>query len=77
MDIFSCCTTKEERTIYVIGNPTNVKHDIHVIQTETGTLEGMPILWQRFMDSPITKDELSKNPYKPIKPTTILLDQDK
>lgn len=47
----------------VIGPPTNVIRDIHVIKNaETGQLEGLPTAWMRQIGNQITKAEQSNNP---------------
>ncbi|KAK4881280.1 hypothetical protein RN001_004599 [Aquatica leii] len=47
----------------VIGHPTNVIHDIHVIKNkETGQLEGLPLAWQRQIGNLFTKAEQNNNP---------------
>lgn len=47
----------------VIGKPTNVNHDIHVIKNEeTGQLEGLPSAWIRQIGNQISKDEQSRDP---------------
>ncbi|XP_018324231.1 serine/threonine-protein kinase PAK 3 [Agrilus planipennis] len=47
----------------VIGNPTNVIHDIHVFTNkETGQLEGLPLAWQRQIGNLFTKAEQNNNP---------------
>ena len=47
----------------VIGNPTNVNHDIHVSKNAvTGQLEGLPSSWKKQIYHQITEDEKNRNP---------------
>lgn len=47
----------------IIGKPTNVNHDIHVIKNEkTGQLEGLPSSWLRQIGNQITQDEQNRDP---------------
>lgn len=47
----------------VIGEPTNVNHDIHVSKNMvTGKLEGLPTAWLRQISYQITEQEKSQNP---------------
>lgn len=47
----------------VIGKPTNVNHDIHVIKNKTtGQLEGLPAAWLRQIGNLITEDEQTRDP---------------
>jgi len=38
-------------TATIIGPPTNVQHDIHVIKTDDGSLEGLPTAWKRQVEN--------------------------
>ncbi|KAK5649250.1 hypothetical protein RI129_000279 [Pyrocoelia pectoralis] len=61
--IFRRNTHKDDNGPSVIGHPTNVIHDIHVIKNkETGQLEGLPLAWQRQIGNLFTKAEQNKNP---------------
>lgn len=53
---------REETTAAIIGNPTNVNHDIHVTVTSDGILEGLPSSWVRQIGTQITKAEQHENP---------------
>ncbi|KAF5270977.1 hypothetical protein FQA39_LY08280 [Lamprigera yunnana] len=61
--IFRRNTHKDDNGPSVIGHPTNVIHDIHVIKNEeTGQLEGLPLAWQRQIGNLFTKAEQNNNP---------------
>lgn len=62
MKLFKRESAREDNSPSVIGNPTNVQHDIHVIKNAAGHLEGLPEAWIRQIGNQITKAEQSNNP---------------
>ncbi|KAJ3641543.1 hypothetical protein Zmor_028046 [Zophobas morio] len=53
---------EEHHSVAVIGQPTNVNHDIHVSVDAEGNLAGLPSSWLRQIGTQITKDEQANNP---------------
>ncbi|KAF7280358.1 p21 (RAC1) activated kinase 3 [Rhynchophorus ferrugineus] len=60
--LFKRKKARDEPTAAVIGNPTNVNHDIHVIVDSDGLLKGLPSSWVRQIGTQITKAEQNENP---------------
>lgn len=53
---------EEHPAAAVIGIPTNVIHDIHVVRDVTGALIGLPSAWQKQIASQLTEAEQRHNP---------------
>lgn len=64
MNIFKKRNKQREviSSVAVIGQPTNVNHDIHVSVDKDGNLAGLPSAWLRQIGTQITKDEQETNP---------------